>query len=106
MMTSLIANALIVCLMTTPDGSDRAKPFEIKVVDQETGRGVPLVELETPNNIRLFTDSNGVVAFDEPGLMDQRVFFHVRSHGYEFAKDGFGFRGKAIAVTPGGNARL
>jgi hypothetical protein len=35
-----------------------------------------------------YTDSNGIVAFFEPGLMDQKVFFHVRSHGYEFAKDG------------------
>ena len=65
------------------------KPFRIQVVDDETGRGVPLVELTTVNNIRYFTDSNGIVAFDEPGLMNQSVFFHVQSHGYEFPKDGF-----------------
>jgi hypothetical protein len=80
--------------------------FAIKVVDDQTSRGVPLVELETVNNIRYMTDSNGLVAFDEPGLMDQTVFFHVRSHGYEFPKDGFGFRGKALHVTKGGSAEL
>ncbi len=83
-----------------------ARPFAITVVDEQTGRGVPLVELETTNNIRLVTDSQGVVAFEEPGLMGQSVFFTVRSHGYEHAKDGFGFAGKALQVTEGGQAQL
>ena len=82
------------------------RPFEIVVVDSQTGRGVPLVELRTVNNIRYYTDSAGVVAFFEPGLMNSNVFFHVASHGYEFPKDGFGFRGKALRVTPGGSVRL
>ncbi len=76
------------------------------MIDDETSRGVPLVELQTVNNIRLFTDSNGVVAFDEPGLDGQRVFFHVKSHGYEFPKDGVGFRGQALDVKPGGKATV
>ncbi|MDQ3332116.1 MAG: hypothetical protein M3552_15935, partial [Planctomycetota bacterium] len=80
--------------------------FEIKVIDEETGRGVPLVELESTNNIVYVTDSHGLAAVNEPGLSGQKVFFHVRSHGYEFAKDGFGYRGKAIDVTSGGSATL
>src|SRR5258708_3368021 len=75
--------------------------FAIKVVDDETGRGVPLVELRTTNDIRYYTDSNGLIAFDEPGLMNQTVFFHVKSHGYEFPKDGFGNRGKALKAVSG-----
>jgi len=82
------------------------KPFTIEVVDRETGRGVPMVELTTVNHLQYLTDSNGIVAFGEPGLMHTKVFFFVRSHGYEFAKDGFGFRGKALEVVPGGTARL
>jgi hypothetical protein len=82
------------------------KYFKIMVVDDQTGGGVPLVELRTVNNIRLLTDSNGIAAFYEPGLMKQKVFFHVRSHGYEFPKDGFGYRGKALQVIEGGSARL
>ena len=80
--------------------------FCIKVVDDETGRGVPLVELKTVNNIRYYTDSAGIVAFNEPGLMNQTVFFHVKSHGYEFPKDGFGYRGTRLNITPGGEATL
>ena len=83
-----------------------AAPFVIEVVDDRTGRGVPLVELRTVNDIALVTDSNGLAAFDEPGLMDKPVFFHVKSHGYEFPKDGFGYRGRALDVKPGGSARL
>jgi hypothetical protein len=82
------------------------QPFAITVVDAASGRGVPLVELRTVNHIVHVTDSNGIVAFAEPGLMNKDVFFHVASHGYEFPKDGFGYRGKALRVTPGGNAKL
>jgi hypothetical protein len=82
------------------------KPFAITVVDAQTGRGVPLIELKTVHGVRLVTDSNGVASFREPGLMDQTVFFHVAGHGYEFPKDGFGIRGKKVDVTPGGSATL
>ena len=81
-------------------------PFVIKLVDAETGRGIPLVKLKTVNHVVHYTDSMGVVAFDEPGLMDRKVFFHVSSHGYEFPADGFKFRGKTLAVKAGGMATL
>ncbi len=83
-----------------------SRPFRIEVVDQETGRGVPLVELRTVHQLRYVTDSNGIVAFDEPGLLGRKVFFSVKSHGYEFPKDGFGFRGVALETKPGGQARI
>src|SRR5271165_862527 len=84
----------------------RPKPFRIQVVEEGTGRGVPLVELKTVNQIRYYTDSNGIVAFDEPGLFDRKIFFSISSHGYEVEKDGFGFRGKALEVTEGGSADI
>lgn len=80
--------------------------FAIEVIDAQTRRGVPLVELETVNGLRYVTDSAGLVAFREPGLMNQKVFFTVRSHGYQFPKDFLGFAGKALDVTPGGRATL
>jgi hypothetical protein len=83
-----------------------AAPFAVHVIDEATGRGVPLVELKTTGNVVYVTDSNGIVAFDEPGLMNQKVWFEVKSHGYELPKDGFGLRGKALDVTPGGEATI
>ena len=80
--------------------------FAIEVVDEQTGRGVPLVELQATSGARYYTDSAGLIAFYEPGLMDKRVFFAVSSHGYEFRPDGFGIRGIALETKPGGSAQL
>jgi hypothetical protein len=89
-----------------PIGKTRARVFRIHVVEEGTGRGVPLVELKTVNQIRYVTDSNGIVAFDEPGLLNRKVFFTISSHGYEVDKDGFGYRGKAVEVTEGGSVDI
>src|SRR6516162_8544144 len=97
---------LLPCLLATFTLLDPARPFAIVVVDEETGRGVPLVELRTVHDVRYVTDSAGVAAIDEPGLMGQSVFFHVKSHGYEFPKDGFGNRGRAFDLVEGGSATL
>lgn len=83
-----------------------SRPLAIEVLDEQTGRGVPLVELTTTSGVSYVTDSAGLVAFDEPGLMDRRVFFSVKSHGYEARKDGFGFAGVALDVTRGGSATI
>jgi hypothetical protein len=87
--------SLFLALLTVGADSPYA---EIRVVDADSGRGVPLVELETVNHVKLVTDNAGRVAFGEPGLIGREVFFTVRSHGYEIKKDGFGFAG--VRVTP------
>jgi hypothetical protein len=74
---------------------------DIRVVDAETGRGVPLVELETVNHLKFVTDSAGRVAFQEPGLVGRELFFTVRSHGYEAKKDGFGYAGAKLTPRAG-----
>lgn len=74
--------------------------FIIKIVDDETGRGVPLVELSTTSSIAYYTDSQGIIAFYEPGLMNKQIYFYIKAHGYEFEKDDFGFIGKTLNTTP------
>lgn len=105
-----IPAAALLALLVSAAADDKPAaapaPFAIEVVDDRTGRGVPLIELRTVHEVRYVTDSNGLVAFDEPGLMDQKVFFHVAGHGYEHPKDGFGIRGRALDVKPGGRARV
>ncbi len=95
---------LAIVLGTQPPSP--ADYFAISVIDDATGRGVPLVELRTVDGTRYVTDSQGLVAFHEPGLMNQKVFFHVESDGYEFPADGFGFHGRALVTTPGETAEL
>ena len=96
MKRSLLIVALIVA--TASAAEPASKYAEIRVVDSVTNRGVPLVELETVNGMKFVTDNAGRIAFQEPGLMDRELFFNVRSHGYEFPKDGFGIAG--VRVTP------
>jgi hypothetical protein len=98
---------VIDCLIELPPSLDGQEPpkvspatdyFGLRALDQETGRGVPLVRFKTTNNIVFWSDSQGYVAFNEPGLMDTEVHFEIDSPGYEVPADGFGFRG--IRVTP------
>ncbi|MCZ2340330.1 MAG: hypothetical protein LC104_00875 [Bacteroidales bacterium] len=96
--------ALIIALIPLAGQAIGADPTlqthyaEIRVRDADTGRGVPLVELETTHGLTFVTDNAGRVAFHEPGLLGQTLFLTVRSHGYTVKKDGFGFAG--VRVTP------
>ena len=88
----------------TPAADKPAVPpafAEIRVLDADTGRGVPLVELVTVNHVRFVTDSAGRVALTDPDLIGREVFVTVRSHGYEAKKDGFGFAGVRLTPEPG-----
>jgi len=80
--------------------------FALQVVDEQTGRGVPMVELKTTSEVCHYTDSNGYIAFYEPGLMNRKVWFSISSHGYEFPPDAFGQRGVRLDTRPGATARL
>jgi hypothetical protein len=82
------------------------KPFRLRVFDEATGRGVPLVEVEALTNQKWITDSNGLVAISDPVLLNRTAFFYIRSHGYEFKKDGFGFAGARVDLKPGGKIDL
>ncbi len=82
------------------------KPFAIEVLDDATGRGVPLVELETMDNQLFVTDSAGRVAFSELGQMGVPVWFSMRSHGYDFPVDGFGMTGKRFTPQPGATGTI
>lgn len=98
---TFLASVVAVSLVSTAHADSPVGYYGIRVVDDQTGRGVPLVELETVNHLRWVTDSGGWVAISEPGLMGQRVFFFVRSHGYEHPKDGFGFAGVRLQLVAG-----
>lgn len=77
--------------------------FTLRVEDKD---GNPLrgAQLTTVTKVVLTTDDNGVAAFYEPGLMGQRVYFHVTHPGYEHPADGFGNRGGAVEAVEGGSA--
>ncbi len=96
--------ATLVSATTTP--LPALDSFTIKVSDEASGRPVPLVELRTTHQVRYETDNLGVVSIDDPELLGEEVFFHVKSHGYEFPKDGLGMVGQRFKLVPGGKAEL
>jgi hypothetical protein len=84
-----------------------ATPFWIRIIDQETGRGVPLVQLSTlRDGIRFWTDSNGVAAIDDAALAGHDVILTIKSHGYEFAEQILDQPAKRVHVQPGRSVEL
>ncbi len=107
---ALAAGALGV-FFCSPEGraatdATSASCFLIRVVDGETSRGVPLIQLTTACGIGMVTDSAGHAAFDELSLMDRDVYFNVSGHGYSHKADGFGTRGRLLRTTPGTSASV
>lgn len=105
--TCLFARCLLLCLGFA--GFAWAAPedyFGIQVVDAETGRGVPLITLTSVNHQSWVTDSAGWIAFQEPGLMETEVFFHISGPGYSIEKDGFGYAGVRFIPKAGKKAEV
>ena len=106
---SIRSIAFVTTILSVSTGNcwgERSKYFHIQIVDSETGRGVPLVELETVDGTRYVSDSAGNIAFFESDLMGKQVYFGVRGHGYEFPEDGFKFAGTRLVAKPGTKAVL
>jgi hypothetical protein len=81
----------------------REQLFRIDVIDAATGRGVPLIELRTPDGASWWTDNQGVVAFDDLASMGRALRFEVRGDGYRTLDPGGAAR---LAPTPGGRALI
>ena len=81
-------------------GEHRAEAFRAKSPLAK----VPALQLQDG---RVLTETRAICTYleglaPEPDLMGRKVYFHVRSHGYEYAADMFGNRGEALDVKPGG----
>jgi hypothetical protein len=83
-----------------------AEPCRVEVVDKENGWPVPMVELRTTHDTRFVTDNAGLIAITDAELMDRALWFHVKGHGYGVDKDGFGFEGVRLALSPGSKVRI
>lgn len=109
-LSSSSRGALIGCLLAAAApvlfAADAAGPFGIHIVDEASGRGVPLVTLETTDGTRFITDSAGWVAFDEPGVVGKRLFFKVAAPGYAVPGNALGLPGSVLDTRRGGTAEI
>jgi len=85
-------------------GNDAGTPlFRIRAIDSQTGRGVPMVRFTVDSAaIDYYTDSAGVIAFDEAGLMGEDVYFLVEGFGYDVPVNEHGEQALVIPVKAGG----
>ena len=95
----VLFTVLLCCCSSTSVADDHH--FEIRVIDKQTRRGVPMVELSTVDDVVYITDSAGRAALDEPELSGTAVFLKLRSPGYSIAKDKLGMEGVRLVVEPG-----
>jgi hypothetical protein len=91
-------SAGVIAFTITPPPAVAGDLMEIRVVDKETRRGIPMVELITVDEVVYITDSAGRLALDEPELNGALVFFKLTSPGYHMAKDGFGIEGVRLMI--------
>ena len=82
------------------------EPCRVEVVDKENGWPVPLVELRTTSDIVLVTDNAGIIAVDQPDLLNREIWFDVSGHGYGVKADGFGARGVRVTPRSGKTVRI
>jgi hypothetical protein len=97
----LVITSTITIMLGSCINSQKSEYFVIRVVDEATGRGVPLVELEFPNGVKYWTDSAGVTALNEHSLQGHEVFLKIRSHGYEYPHEIPMGRGTNVRIEPG-----
>ena len=77
------------------------RSFQIRIVDQGSGQGVPGVRVIANRRIICYTNSNGGVSWSEQELMDHDIHFSIDRAGYLFLPGGTDLR-----VTPGGYSEL
>lgn len=96
--------------VVAPAPAPRSVPdqyFAIRIIDDQTGRGIPLVFLRTTFKAIYMTDSAGYVAFHEPGLMTGKpLWVTVSSYGYISPTGFLGAAGVQVNPTHGGYAEI
>jgi hypothetical protein len=104
--TFFFVAVLTAALLFSSAWAQTSRYFVVRVVDEETGRGVPLVELKLPNEVKYWTDSAGVAALDEPSFRGREAFLAVRSHGYEYPHETPLGRGVNVTIDPGKTSQV
>ncbi len=88
-------------LLFLPALAMHSAPFQITIIDQRTGQGVPHIRLTSHNGIVCYTRSNGTVMWNEPSLMDRHVYFSIESPDHHFPGGG-----TTLRVKHGGHVEL
>lgn len=105
----LLAGLMAASCSSPPGGRGPAtakRPFVVRVVDDATGRSVPLVTIELAGSVRYVTDSAGIAALNEPSFSGSDVFAKITGPGYEFLAETLIGRGAILHVEPGASQEI
>ena len=83
-----------------------ATPYWVRIIDADTNRGVPLVQLSTSDSKYYWTDSNGVAVIEDSALQGREVAFNIHSDGYMFEQKVNGEPGATLHVQAGTHDEL
>ena len=78
----------------------------IRILDAETGGGIPAIKLQSLNRASYISDSDGYIAFYEPGLMGREVYFEIDAEGYRVRSDVTGRMAVSLMVESGGSVEV
>ena len=95
-----VAPVLVLFLLfgSAPANRAWANPFQMRLVDQETGKGIAHVRLTSDNGIVCYTRADGSVLRTESALMDRDVSFRIETSAAQ--------RTVMVRVKPGGHAEV
>ena len=83
---------------SAPDNTAWANPFQMRLVDQGTGKGIAHVRLTSDNGIVCYTRADGSVLWTESALMDRDVSFRIDTSAAQ--------RTVTVHVKPGGHREV
>jgi hypothetical protein len=91
---------LLVFLPFGPGADSRAwaHPFQIRLIDERTGEGLPRVRVTSDNGIVCYTRADGSVLWTESSLMDREVSFRIEASDMQ--------RTVSVRVRPDGRADI
>ncbi|MEZ5569496.1 MAG: hypothetical protein R3E54_14325 [Halioglobus sp.] len=99
-----LVNVCALLVLSFVAGCSTVRPvyFGLQFIDDETGRGVPLVEISSTNAVTYISDSAGWVAVNPRDFETEMIYFSVRSPGYSPREHIDGFPGIRVSLRAGG----
>lgn len=76
---AIVAIAIVIPLYFSGRLNRASGVFFVRIVDNSTSRGVPLVTLTTTDAMVRLTDSAGVAVFEEPSFIGQEIWISIDS---------------------------
>jgi hypothetical protein len=97
-LAALSVMLLFLPFSASPDNGAWANPFQMRILDQDTGEGLSHVRVISDSGLVCYTRADGSVLWTETSLMNRDVSFRIDAPGAQ--------RTVKVRVMPGGHAEV